>query len=157
MNTPSDLNEIQKRSTQVWNCDEIMFNPNGRWNKVVFTYKFLQVIECGSCKQESENHPGVHYLASPNPMENAWCIPSLCTNQISTPKISTSISHWKGYSVTNHPGIKIRMVKLNPWTNYPPYAAPPLSKISLCLIVWICTRVGITTEIISHISSLCWS
>ena len=39
---PSDLNDIQPRDTQVWNCDEIGFNPNGRWKKVIYTYKLFQ-------------------------------------------------------------------------------------------------------------------
>ena len=30
MNIPSDLNTIQPRATQVWNCDEIGFSTNGR-------------------------------------------------------------------------------------------------------------------------------
>ena len=25
---PSDINDFQERSTQVWNCDEIGFDPN---------------------------------------------------------------------------------------------------------------------------------
>ena len=33
------LNQIQPRATQVWNCDEIVFDPNGKWRKVVCTYK----------------------------------------------------------------------------------------------------------------------
>ena len=39
---PSDLNDIQPRATQVWNCDEVGFDPNGRWSKVICTYKFFQ-------------------------------------------------------------------------------------------------------------------
>ena len=39
---PSDINDIQIRSTQVWNCDEVGFDPNGRWSKVIYTYKFFQ-------------------------------------------------------------------------------------------------------------------
>ena len=27
---PPDLHQIQPRATQVWNCDEIGFNPNGK-------------------------------------------------------------------------------------------------------------------------------
>ena len=42
MIVPSDLNEIQPRGTQVWNCDEVGFDPNGRWNKVICTSKFFQ-------------------------------------------------------------------------------------------------------------------
>ena len=37
MDIPYDLNEIQPRATQVLNCDEIGFDTNGRWNKVIFT------------------------------------------------------------------------------------------------------------------------
>ena len=39
---PSDLNDIQPRATQVWKCDEIGFDTNRRWNKVIFNYKFFQ-------------------------------------------------------------------------------------------------------------------
>ena len=39
---PSDLNDIQPRATQVWNCDEIGFDPNVRCNKGICTYKFFQ-------------------------------------------------------------------------------------------------------------------
>ena len=34
---PPDLHQIQPRATQVWNCDEIGFDPNGKWRKVVCT------------------------------------------------------------------------------------------------------------------------
>ena len=40
---PSDLNDIQPRTTQVWKCDESGFDHNGRWNKVICIYKFIQV------------------------------------------------------------------------------------------------------------------
>ena len=39
---PPDLHQIQPRATQVWNCDEIGFDPNGKWNKVVCTLRFFQ-------------------------------------------------------------------------------------------------------------------
>ena len=39
---PPDLHQIQPRATQVWNCDEIGFDPNGKWRKVVCTYKYFQ-------------------------------------------------------------------------------------------------------------------
>ena len=39
---PSDINDIQPRSTQVWNCDEVGFDPNGRWIKVICIYKLFQ-------------------------------------------------------------------------------------------------------------------
>ena len=41
MNIPSGLNDIQPRSTQVCNCGEIVFDTNGRWNKIICTYKFI--------------------------------------------------------------------------------------------------------------------
>ena len=37
---PKDLAEIQPRDSQVWNCDEIGLDPNGKWTKVVCTYKW---------------------------------------------------------------------------------------------------------------------
>ena len=38
---PEDLKQIQPRPSQVWNCDEIGFDPNGSWLKVICTYKFF--------------------------------------------------------------------------------------------------------------------
>ena len=40
MKTPQDLDKIQPRDNQVWNCDEVGFDPNGNWYKVVCTYKW---------------------------------------------------------------------------------------------------------------------
>ena len=42
MIVPPDLYHIQPRSIQVWNCDEIGLDPNGKWRKVVCTYKYFQ-------------------------------------------------------------------------------------------------------------------
>ena len=39
---PSDINYIQPRDTQLWNCDEVGFDTNGRWIKVICIYKFFQ-------------------------------------------------------------------------------------------------------------------
>ena len=39
---PTDLHQIQPRATQVWNCDEIGFDSNSKWRKVVCTYKYFQ-------------------------------------------------------------------------------------------------------------------
>ena len=39
---PPDLQQIQPRATQVCNCDEIGFGPNGKWHKFVYTYKLFQ-------------------------------------------------------------------------------------------------------------------
>ena len=38
----TNLHHIQPRATQVWNCDEIGLEPNGKWHKVVCTYKYFQ-------------------------------------------------------------------------------------------------------------------
>ena len=89
----------------------------------------FKVDECGKWKLESEHHYGARSLSLPDPMGNALCHPSLWTKPRSTPKISTSTSHWTGQYITNHLDIWIDMGGLNPWPNYPAYAAPPLSKI----------------------------
>ena len=39
---PSELNYIQPIATQVGNCNEVRFDTNRRWSKVVCTYKFFQ-------------------------------------------------------------------------------------------------------------------
>ena len=38
---PKDLKEIQPHPSQVWNCDEIGFDLNGSWIRVVCTYKLF--------------------------------------------------------------------------------------------------------------------
>ena len=48
---PPDLHQIQPRATQVWNCDEIGLDPNGKWRNVVCTYKYFQ----GGNNVEGEN------------------------------------------------------------------------------------------------------
>ena len=42
MIVPPELHKIQPRATQVWNCDEIGLDPNGKWRNVVCTYKYFQ-------------------------------------------------------------------------------------------------------------------
>ena len=42
MISPSDINGIQTEATQVWNFDEFGFDPNGRRNKFIYTYKLFQ-------------------------------------------------------------------------------------------------------------------
>ena len=39
---PPALHQIQPRATQVWNCDEIGFDLNNKWHKVVCTYMYFQ-------------------------------------------------------------------------------------------------------------------
>ena len=38
---PEDLEDIQPRPYQVWNCENIGFDTNGSWRKVVYTYKLF--------------------------------------------------------------------------------------------------------------------
>ena len=38
---PEGLEDIKPRPSQVCNCNEIGFDPNGSWRKVVCTYKFF--------------------------------------------------------------------------------------------------------------------
>ena len=42
MNTPNDLEEMQLRPAQVWNCDEMGFDPNGNWCEMMNT----QMVQC---------------------------------------------------------------------------------------------------------------
>ena len=39
---PTYLHQIKPRSNQVWNCDEIGFDPNSKCHKVVCAYKLFQ-------------------------------------------------------------------------------------------------------------------
>ena len=39
---PHDLHQIKPRATQVWVCDEIGFDTDGKWHNVLCTYKFFQ-------------------------------------------------------------------------------------------------------------------
>ena len=39
---PLNLHHIQPRDTQVWNWYEIGFDSNGKWHKIVWTYKLFQ-------------------------------------------------------------------------------------------------------------------
>ena len=53
-------------------------------------------------KVENNHHYVAHYFSLPKLMGNASCHPLLCTNPMITPKISTLIYHWTGYSITHH-------------------------------------------------------
>ena len=35
-----DLEEVSPRASQVWNYNKIGVDPNGKWNKIVCTYKW---------------------------------------------------------------------------------------------------------------------
>eukprot|EP00545_Synedropsis_sp_CCMP1620_P002775 CAMPEP_0119009844 /NCGR_PEP_ID=MMETSP1176-20130426/4633_1 /TAXON_ID=265551 /ORGANISM="Synedropsis recta cf, Strain CCMP1620" /LENGTH=491 /DNA_ID=CAMNT_0006962423 /DNA_START=277 /DNA_END=1750 /DNA_ORIENTATION=+ len=37
---PDDFADIQPRADQVWNCDEVGIDPNGKWTKIVCTFKW---------------------------------------------------------------------------------------------------------------------
>ena len=41
VNIPYDLNDIQQISMQVCKCDEIGFDPNGRWKIFICTLNFF--------------------------------------------------------------------------------------------------------------------
>jgi len=43
MVVPEDLASIRPRSSQVWNCDEIGFDPNGNWNRMICTYNWYPI------------------------------------------------------------------------------------------------------------------
>ena len=43
---PKDLKEIQPRPSHVWNCDEIGFNTNGSWIRVICTFMHIVFMHC---------------------------------------------------------------------------------------------------------------
>ena len=59
MMIPSRINHIKPRITQVWNCNKIGFDQNGRWNKVICTYKLVK----GDCM----------WKAKTGDQEPLWC------------------------------------------------------------------------------------
>ena len=95
MIVPPDLHQIQSRATQVWNCDEIGFDPNGKWRKVVCTYELFQGERMRKA-QTVERAPLwlVHLTCIPQDlMGNASFLPSLFIKPISTPNISIATFH----------------------------------------------------------------
>ena len=40
---PKDFSSIQPRADQVWNVDEIGIDPNGKWTRIVCTYKWCNI------------------------------------------------------------------------------------------------------------------
>ena len=55
---PYDLNCIQLRAPQVWNCNEVGFDPNGILIKFICAYIFFNVNKCEKCKLNNEHHSG---------------------------------------------------------------------------------------------------
>ena len=53
---PEDLQQVLPRASQVWNCDKIGVDPNGKWNKIVCTYKWCNVEKIWKT-QEGEKAP----------------------------------------------------------------------------------------------------
>ena len=53
---PEDLQQVLPRANQVWNCDKIGVDPNGKWNKIVCTYKWYNVKKIWKT-QEGEKAP----------------------------------------------------------------------------------------------------
>ena len=39
---PEDLQDVLPRPDQIWNCDEVGIDPNGKWHKIVCTYKWCK-------------------------------------------------------------------------------------------------------------------
>ena len=98
-----NLHQIQPRANQVWNCDEIGFDPNVKLGKVVCTYEYFQgKIMWKVQTKESAHHYGAPYLYLPELMGNASCLPSLFAKPKSITKISITISHWTEQSITHH-------------------------------------------------------
>ena len=124
-----ELNNIQLRADHVWYWDEIGFDTNTTWNKVICTYKLFQGEKCWRWKLERDHHSGARYLYLPEMIGNASCHLSFYTKPRSTPKISTSTSHWNGKSITKNMGIWIDTGDLNHWHNSTTYVAPHLSTI----------------------------
>ena len=72
---PTNLHQIQPRATQVRNYDEIGFEPNGKWNKVVCTYILFQG-EIMWKVQTGERAPlWFPYLYFQDLVGNALCLP----------------------------------------------------------------------------------
>ena len=92
-----NLNCIQTRSNQMWNCDGIGFDPNGNWHKIVCTYKFSPEETPGRHKHESDIHSSMNFLFLPYLMVNDdSCRPSWYTKKRSTLNISTLKPQWTG-------------------------------------------------------------
>ena len=36
---PEDLQDVLPHPDQIWNCDKVGIDPNGKWHKIVCTYK----------------------------------------------------------------------------------------------------------------------
>jgi hypothetical protein len=51
---PTDLKTIEPRADQIWNCDEIGIDPNGKW-QMVSNCVYLQMVHC---QQDLENPNG---------------------------------------------------------------------------------------------------
>ena len=88
MNIPYDLNDIQPRANHIWNCDEIGFDTNGRWNKAIFTYTLFQGGKICKVKTREQAPLWCTLFVFTRFEGNASCHPSLFTNPRSTPKIT---------------------------------------------------------------------
>ena len=99
---PHDLHQIQPRATQVWNCDEIRLETNGKWRKGVCNYKYFQgeimwKVQTGYCA------PFWCTLLVFNQADRKCSMPLMVAHQARiTPKISIATSHWTGQSIKHH-------------------------------------------------------
>ena len=53
---PENLEEIIPRADQVWNCDEIGLDQNGKWHRIICTYKWYNIDRIWKTK-EGEHEP----------------------------------------------------------------------------------------------------
>ena len=86
---PSDINDIQPRATQLWNCNEVGFDPNGMWHKVICAYKLFQGELMWKVKTGERAPLWCTLLVFARADENNSWYPSLCTKPRSTPNIFT--------------------------------------------------------------------
>ena len=59
---PYDLFELQPHTSRCWNCNEIGLDPNGRWSKVVCTWKYNISEKVCMCKDGEHAPFGVTVL-----------------------------------------------------------------------------------------------
>ena len=52
----SDPHDVQLQPSQVWNCCEVGFDPNGRWECIVCNYKWYNISRIW-CSQSGEHAP----------------------------------------------------------------------------------------------------
>ena len=96
----SGINHIHPRFSQVWNYDDIGFEPNGNWSKVKCTYMLhISHILCNK-KEVNRHHFGAICKCLYERMVSALSSQCLYKNQWSIPKISIRTYQLTGYFST---------------------------------------------------------